>query len=193
VSDALRFVSAGVGDSAAAIARLQVPARLQELADTAELLAGAVAGGATLFFFGNGGSAADASHLAAEFVGRCRTDRRALPAVCLSDAGAAVTALANDYGYDEVFARQLEAFGRPGDVAIALSTSGTSANVLRGLDVARELGLRTIGFSGESGGDMGERCDVLLRAPSSVTPRIQECHQVWGHVLAEFVEDGVAS
>jgi D-sedoheptulose 7-phosphate isomerase len=113
--------------------------------------------------------------------------------MCLSDASAAVTALANDYGYDEVFARQLEAFGRPGDVALALSTSGASRNVLRGLEVARGLGMATIGLSGESGGEMGPLCDVLLRAPSTVTPRIQECHQVWGHVLAEWVEDGVAT
>jgi D-sedoheptulose 7-phosphate isomerase len=175
------------------VARLQEGDRLRQLADTAVMLAEAVASGATLLFFGNGGSAADASHLAAEFVGRCRTERRALPALCLTDASAALTALANDYGYDEVFARQLRAFGRPGDIAIGLSTSGTSPNVLRGLDTARELGLRTIGFSGESGGEMASRCDVLLRAPSSVTPRIQECHQVWGHVLAEYVEDGVAS
>ena len=193
MSDAWEFVSAGIADSASAIRRLQEPARLKELAGTADLLSRAVAGGATLYFFGNGGSAADAAHLAAEFVGRCRVDRRALPALCLSDASAAVTALANDYGYDEVFARQLQAYGRPGDVALALSTSGTSRNVLRGLEAARDLGMVTIGFSGESGGTMAALCDVLLRAPSAVTPRIQECHQVWGHVLAEWVEDGVAT
>jgi len=144
--------------------------------------------GNKILLFGNGGSAADAQHIAAEFVGRFIPDRPALPALSLSVDPSGVTAIANDYGYDQVFARQIEAFGREGDVAIGISTSGNSPNVLQALKTARELDMYTIGFTGESGGKMWNLVDVLFRVPSTRTPRIQETHIVLGHILAELTD-----
>lgn len=144
--------------------------------------------GGQVLLFGNGGSSTDAQHLAAELVGRFGYDRPALPALCLSDSGAAVTAIANDYSYADVFARQVQAHGRPGDVAVGLSTSGTSPSVLRALDAAHARGLLTVGLGGGSGGQLRERCDHVVLVPSSVTARIQECHLAVGHALCEIVE-----
>jgi D-sedoheptulose 7-phosphate isomerase len=145
------------------------------------------AGGQALIF-GNGGSAADAAHLAAEFVGRCTRDRRPLPAIALADSTASTTALANDFGFDQVFARGVQAHGRPGDLALGLSTSGRSRNVLAGLAAARELGLRTVAFTGADPGELAAVADLVLMAPSDHTGRIQEVHQLWAHVCAEAVE-----
>jgi D-sedoheptulose 7-phosphate isomerase len=189
MGDAARaYIASGLSEAAAVLARLEDPPLVDALVAAAETVAAAMRSGGMVLVFGNGGSAADAAHLAAEFVGRCRVERRPLPALALADSGATVSALANDYGYDQVFARQLMAHVRPGDVAIALSTSGRSPNVLRGLEAARTGGALTVGLTGEFGGDMPPLCDHLLRAPSSITPRIQEAHQVWAHLLAEWVE-----
>ena len=144
--------------------------------------------GAKVLFFGNGGSAADAQHLAAEFVGRFIPDRAALPAISLTTDSSVLTAIGNDYGYDHVFSRQIEALANDGDVAIAISTSGNSPNILLGIDAARERGLYTLGLTGESGGKMLDRVDVLFRVPSCITPRIQETHILLGHILCELID-----
>jgi len=145
-------------------------------------------GGGKLIIFGNGGSAADAQHVAAEFVGRFLIERRPLPAVALNTNSSAVTAIGNDYGYDDSFARQLRAHAQPGDVAWALSTSGNSPNVILAVEAARELGLVTIGFTGGSGGRLAEAVDHAIVVPNDATPRIQEGHLMCAHVLCEIVE-----
>ncbi len=166
---------------------------LQENADTLEraidLIADALAAGRKLLLFGNGGSAADAQHLAAEFVGRFQRERRPLPAIALTTDTSALTAIANDYGYDEVFARQVSALGAAGDVALAISTSGRSPSVLRAVDVCRELGIKTIGLTGGDGGTLARLVDLCLRVSASThAARIQETHILIGHVLCELVD-----
>ncbi len=154
-----------------------------------DLVAGAVGGGHKLLLFGNGGSAADAQHIAAELVGRFLGERRALPAIALTTDTSALTAIANDYGYDEVFARQVRALGRAGDVALGISTSGKSPSVLRAIEAARSLGLKTIGLTGGDGGKLVELVDVSLRvSASTLSCRIQETHILVGHVLCELVD-----
>ena len=161
---------------------------LPELAAAAEALISAYRAGRKAIFFGNGGSAADAQHLAAEFVGRYLRARDPLPALALNVNSSAVTAIGNDYGYDEVFARQLEALAVPGDVAVGISTSGNSENVIRAVMRARQLGLSTVALTGSSGGQLRGLVDVLIAAPSEETPRIQECHILIGHALCDVVE-----
>ncbi len=186
--DPASMLGTRVQEAAQTISLLGTPGLLADLTRAARLVTSAVSSDRCVFVFGNGGSAADAAHLAAEFVGRCTVERRALPAVALSESGPTVSALANDYGFDRVFARQLEALGKPGDVAIGMSTSGRSPNVLAGLKTAREKGLVTIGMTGIGGVTMGDLVDCLLVAPSRDTPRIQECHHLWSHLIAEFVD-----
>jgi len=147
-----------------------------------------LAGGARIFFFGNGGSSMDAGHLAAEFVGRFAFDRPAIPGLCLADATAALTAIANDYGYDEVFSRQLEGLARSGDVVIGLTTSGNSPNVVEAVKTARRLNVLSIVLTGRNGGLVAEFADVCIQVPSDETPRIQEACMVLGHTICEFVE-----
>ena len=142
-----------------------------------------------VMLFGNGGSATDASHLAAEFVGRYRRDREPLPALALSTDMAALTCIANDYDFTDIFSRQIQAHGRKGDVAIAISTSGNSLNVIRGAEAARDRGLVTLGWTGAGGGKLADVVDYCFSVPSSVTARIQECHITLGHVLCEFIEE----
>ncbi len=155
----------------------------------AEALVTALRGGRTLLFFGNGGSAADAQHLAAEFVNRYVRDRPALPALALTTDTSVLTSIANDSEFKSVFARQVEAIGRPGDVAVGISTSGRSANVIEGLRTARARRLVTIGFCGEGGGAMRGLCDHLISVPSKTTARIQEVHILVGHILCQIVEE----
>jgi D-sedoheptulose 7-phosphate isomerase len=144
--------------------------------------------GGKVFFFGNGGSAADAQHLAAEFAGRYLIERRALPALALDRNSSAVTAIGNDYGFDLIFARQLEALGKEGDVAVGISTSGNSKNVLRALEVARSKSIYSVALTGASGGTMGTVADCVICIPSKEIPRIQECHILTGHLICEIVE-----
>ena len=144
--------------------------------------------GGKLLLFGNGGSAADAQHIAAELVVRYKANRAAISAIALTTDTSTLTACANDLGFDQLFARQIEALGRPGDVAIGISTSGKSPNVLNGLRQARSRGIRTIGLCGGNGGHMGPLCDVLIVVPSTVTARIQEMHITIGHMLCVAVE-----
>jgi D-sedoheptulose 7-phosphate isomerase len=157
-------------------------------AAVADLLAERLASGGKALLVGNGGSAADATHLAAELVGRFQFDRPALPALSLSDNASALTCISNDYEFEEVFARQVRAHGATGDVLLAFTTSGGSPNVLRAVDAAHELGLHVAGFTGAAGGELAERCDLVLRAPSDVTARVQECHMLVGHTICELVE-----
>jgi D-sedoheptulose 7-phosphate isomerase len=160
----------------------------ERIAKTAEVMAHGLRNGRKMLFFGNGGSAADAQHLAAEMVGRFGPDRSPLAAISLSTDSSILTAVGNDYGFENVFARQIEALGQAGDTAVAISTSGNSPNVLHALDVARSKALFTVGFTGESGGKMLDRAEVLFRVPSRQTPRIQETHILLGHIICELID-----
>lgn len=144
--------------------------------------------GGKIMFAGNGGSAADAQHWAGELVSRFYYDRPGLPAIALTTDTSILTAIGNDYGYDYTFARQVEALGKQGDVFVAISTSGRSKNILRALDACEQSGVHVIGFTGEHGGDMKDRCKVCFRIPSSETPRIQEGHEFIGHLLCGLIE-----
>ena len=148
----------------------------------------ALKAGKKILLFGNGGSAADAQHLAAELTGRYKKERRGLAAIALTTDTSALTAIGNDYGYERIFDRQVEALAQDGDVLIGLSTSGNSPNVLRALNLGRDLGCRTIGISGKGGGQMAPLCEINLIAPSADTPRIQECHIFLGHTLCDLIE-----
>ncbi|HJT19832.1 MAG TPA: D-sedoheptulose 7-phosphate isomerase [Nitrospira sp.] len=161
----------------------------ERIVEAAALIAAAFRDGNKVLLFGNGGSATDAAHLAAEFVGRYKRERNPLPAIALATDIAAITCIANDYGYEELFARQIRAHGRKGDIAIAISTSGNSPNVLKGAAAAKECGLRTIAWTGGTGGKLAALVELPLIVPSTVTARIQECHITMGHVLCELIED----
>ena len=149
--------------------------------------------GAKVLIFGNGGSAADAQHFACELVGRFLRNRRALPAIALTPDTTTLTAIANDYGFDQVFVRQLEALGRQGDVAVAISTSGASANVLAGLQCARSQGLKTVAFTGGNGGPVGAAADVHVNVPHDVTPRVQELHRTLIHAVCDVIEQQIVT
>jgi D-sedoheptulose 7-phosphate isomerase len=148
----------------------------------------AVGNGHKILLFGNGGSAADAQHIAAEFVGRFRRERQAWPALALTANTSTLTAIGNDYGFDMVFARQVQALGSPGDVAIGISTSGRSTNVVTAIDAAAQAGMTTIGLTGGDGGLLAQRVNIAIVVPSNDTARIQECHIAIGHYLCEAVE-----
>ncbi len=158
------------------------------VAEVASLLVTALKEGNKVLLFGNGGSAADAQHIATELVGRFSFHRPALPALSLTVDTSCITAVSNDYGFETIFARQIEALGRPGDVAIGISTSGNSANVVCGLTSAKSLGLHTVALSGCTGGKIKAIADYCICAPADEIPRIQECHILLGHILAELVE-----
>ena len=158
------------------------------IAETVTLLAGAFRAGNKLLVMGNGGSAADAQHLAAEIVGRFKMERRALPAMALTTDSSILTAVGNDYGFDAVFTRQVEALAAPGDVVLGISTSGTSRNVSAALEVARERGCRTIGLLGRDGGTIAGVVDLPLVVPSCETPRIQEGHITIIHIICDLLE-----
>ena len=145
--------------------------------------------GNRIYFCGNGGSAADAQHLAAEFSGRFYIDRDALPAEALHCNTSYLTAVANDYSYDVIYARLIKGMGQPGDFLVGLSTSGNSANIVKAFEVAREKGIKTVGFTGESDGKMKELSDYLVNVPSNDTPRIQEAHIMVGHIICQLVEE----
>jgi D-sedoheptulose 7-phosphate isomerase len=159
------------------------------IVQVAALIVTAFREGHKVLLFGNGGSASDAAHIAAEFVGRYKHERTPLPAIALATDIAAITCIANDYGYEELFARQVRAHGQKGDVAIAISTSGNSPNVLKGAAAARDCGLTTIAWTGASGGKLAALADIAFLVPSTVTARIQESHITLGHVLCELVEE----
>lgn len=161
------------------------------VAEAAAMVAESLRSGGRILLFGNGGSASDSQHIAAEFCGRLSRERPALPAIALTANTSDLTALGNDYGFDRVFARLVEAHGRPGDVAIAISTSGNSPNVLAAVATARERGLRSIAFAGRGGGKLAAAVDLAIVVPSDDTQRIQESHIAIGHALAELVDDAL--
>jgi D-sedoheptulose 7-phosphate isomerase len=161
------------------------------IAKVSERLVDTMAKGNKVLLFGNGGSAADAQHIAAEFIGRFAFDRPALPALALAVNASCVTAIGNDYGFELVFSRQIEALARPGDLAIGISTSGNSSNVLHGLSAARNMGLCTVALTGCGGGKLKNVVDHCICAPSNETPRIQECHILIGHIISELVEETI--
>lgn len=172
---------------------MQVVAKMaaleSDIASAGELCANALKQGRRIYLCGNGGSAADAQHIAAELIGRFVNDRRSLPAIALTTDTSALTAIGNDYGYGEVFSRQVEGLCQQGDVLIAISTSGNSNNVLKAVDAAHIAGSYVIGLSGRSGGTLDKKCDVSLVVPSDVTARIQEMHIVIGHLICALVEE----
>jgi len=167
--------------------------RESKILTAAAMLVAALRSGGKVMFCGNGGSAADAQHLAAELMGRYRYDRSPLPGLALTADTSALTAIGNDYGFELVFARQLRGIARDGDVLVAISTSGRSPNVIEGLRAARDLGVRTIGLTGATGGDMGPLCDVLISVPSTETNHIQEMHIAVGHMMCGIVESELCS
>lgn len=183
------FIDSSIRDS------IDTKQRLRELgpqiAAAAELLIECYRHGGKAIFFGNGGSAADAQHLAAELECRYAFDRKPLAALALHTNTSTVTAVSNDYAYEDLFARLLRAHARPGDVAVALTTSGTSKNVLAAARLREELGIKVIGLTGENGAPLGQHADVLIAVPSRVTARIQESHILVGHMLCEWLEQAL--
>ncbi|MFT5206530.1 MAG: D-sedoheptulose 7-phosphate isomerase [Candidatus Omnitrophota bacterium] len=161
---------------------------IPSIEEAAEAIVSAVNSGNKILFFGNGGSASDSQHLAAEFVGRYETERRPLPAIALTTDTSIITAVANDYGYDTIFERQIIALGVSGDVAVGISTSGNSANVNLAIIAAKKQGLKTIGFSGNDGGELAKLVDTSINIPSNTTAHIQEAHIMVGHVLCKLVD-----
>ena len=161
---------------------------LASLGKIAEAMAAVLARGGKILLCGNGGSAADAQHIAGELLSRYEFDRAPLAAVALTTDTSVLTAIGNDYGYEQVFERQVQGLGKKGDALVALSTSGRSPNVLRAVDAAKKAGLVTIGFTGQKGGDMAARCDLVLRAPSDQTPVIQQIHITAAHVICGLIE-----
>jgi D-sedoheptulose 7-phosphate isomerase len=175
-------------EESCAVQRKISPELLSSLCSLAQRTAESLRAGRQILFCGNGGSAADAQHLAAEFVGRFLLERRPLPAQALAANTSALTAIANDFGFESVFSRQVEAFGSPGDILIAISTSGNSPNILRAAESARRIGLYTAGLTGAGGGLLKDCVDLLLAVPSSETQRIQEAHILLGHIYCSLVE-----
>ncbi len=167
---------------------LNLPSELHNIGEIAEACIRSLSVGGKILFCGNGGSAADAQHLAAELTGRFYFDRRPLFAEALHVNTSYITAVANDYSYDEIYSRLVTAKGRKGDVLIGMSTSGNSENVVKALQEAKNQEMITIGMTGESGGKMAAYCDILFKAPSSDTPRIQECHMWAGHTICQIIE-----
>ena len=164
-------------------------ALLKSICDTVEIIVNAFRNGNRVYFCGNGGSAADAQHLAAEFSGRFYTDRKALPAEALHCNTSYLTAVANDYSFDDIYSRLIDGIGEQGDVLIGLSTSGNSKNIIKAFETAKKKGMVTIGLTGESGGNMKPLCDQLINIPSTDTPRIQESHIMVGHIICQLVEE----
>ncbi len=165
--------------------------QVENIEKAARLIITSLKADGKLLVFGNGGSAADSQHIAAELVGRFKKERPAFAAIALTTNTSILTAIANDYGYDVTFSRQIEALGRRGDAAMGLSTSGNSKNVIDALKKAKSAGIRTIGLTGADGGAMKEICDVLIAVGSKNTPRIQESHILIGHILCELIENEI--
>jgi D-sedoheptulose 7-phosphate isomerase len=168
---------------------VQLDRLIPDIVRLAELVQASLTHGGKILFMGNGGSAADSQHLAAELVGRFQTERRGLAAIALSTDTSILTSVGNDYGFERVFARQVEALCRPEDVLIGISTSGNSANVVRAIEIGKEIGATTVALTGEGGGKLAAMCDLTLAVPSRVTARVQEAHILIGHILCELIDD----
>jgi len=171
-----------------AVKKQVIDTLIPQIAQAAKLIAAALKNGNKIMFFGNGGSAADAQHLAGELIGRFLKERKALPAIALSTDSSILTCLSNDYNFDIVFSRQIEGLAKSGDIAFGISTSGNSKNVLLGLEKAKELGCKTIGLLGCDGGKIAHKVDVALTVPSKATPRVQESHITIGHIICNLIE-----
>lgn len=167
----------------------QLDAMIPEIARLAELVRTSLTRGGKILFMGNGGSAADSQHLAAEFVGRFQKERRGLAAIALSTDTSILTSVGNDYGFEHIFSRQVEALCRPEDVLVGISTSGNSANVLRAIETGKAMGAVTVAMTGDGGGKLAALCDLTLAVPSRVTARVQEAHILIGHILCELIDD----
>jgi D-sedoheptulose 7-phosphate isomerase len=188
----LKLADARIRENVVCLERLLEGNQVRSIVDAARLIADRLRDGAKVVVFGNGGSAADAQHLAAELLGRFELDRSPFPAVCLADNTSAVTAIANDYGFETVFSRQIRGLGQRGDVALGISTSGNSENVVAGLLAAAELGMITIALTGGDGGRLTDAADHCVVVPADGTPRIQEAHAVVIHIICEIVERRLA-
>lgn len=163
----------------------------EDIIKAVELCLNSIREGGKILLMGNGGSAADAQHIAGELVGRFLKERRAIAAISLSTDTTILTAIGNDYGYEKIFVRQIEALAKKGDIAFGISTSGNSKNICLGLKLAKEMGLKTIGLTGCGGGAMKDLCDLPLVVPSNSTPRVQEIHIAIGHIICEEIEKGI--
>jgi D-sedoheptulose 7-phosphate isomerase len=164
---------------------------VHQIQTVTDVITKAFQNGNAVYFAGNGGSAADAQHLAAEFSGRFYKDRKALPSDALHCNSSYLTAVANDYSYDVIYARLLEGLAKPGDVLVGISTSGNSGNIVKAFEMAKTIGVTTIGFTGQKGGKMKDLGDYLINVPSNTTPRIQESHILVGHIICELVEENI--
>jgi len=165
--------------------------QLDNIAELARVMTATIKSGNKILLFGNGGSAADSMHIAAELVGRFKKERSAVPVIALSANTSILTALGNDYGFDSIFERQIEAFAEKGDMAIGISTSGKSKNVIRGISKASKLGLKTAALTGNKIGELSKIADLCIRVPSDNTPRVQEAHITIGHIVCELIEDAL--
>jgi len=188
------FVEKRLSESAEVLARIRDDPEIRDLiVEVADICARAITSGGKILLAGNGGSAADAQHLAGEFVGRFAFHRPGLPAIALTTDTSILTAVGNDYGFAQVFARQIQALGRRGDVFFAISTSGGSANIIRAVEASQVADVTIVGFTGRGGGELAPLCDHCFRVPHDSTPRIQEGHKVIGHLVCELVERSLFS
>ena len=178
-------------EESANVKRMMARVLSEEIARAAQMIAATLMTGGKILLLGNGGSAADAQHLAAEFVSRYAFDRPGLAAIAFTTDTSMLTAIGNDYGYEQIFRRQLQSNGRQGDIFIGISTSGNSPNVLAALQCAKELGITAVGLTGQGETKMREHCDYCIRVPSESTPRIQESHIMLGHIICGIVEDAL--
>ena len=169
----------------------QMHSLTDDIAKISSFCINSIRSGGKILIFGNGGSAADAQHIAAELVGRYKSERKGLPAVALTTDTSILTSIGNDLGYDQIFQRQIEALAKPEDLVIGISTSGNSLNVISALKLSKKIGCKTIGLSGSDGGDMSKICDVNIVVPASDTPRIQEMHILIGHTLCQLIEQSL--
>ncbi|HXL69461.1 MAG TPA: D-sedoheptulose 7-phosphate isomerase [Xanthobacteraceae bacterium] len=193
MNSALDYVRKHLTESLDALAAAETAEFAAVLVKIADTIAAALKAGGKVMLCGNGGSAADAQHIAAELLGRYEAEREPLAALALTTDTSALTAIGNDYGFEHVFSRQVRGLGRKGDVLVGLSTSGKSPNVLAALDAAREMGIAAIGFTGKKGGDMSSCCDIVLNAPSDKTAVIQQIHLTAAHIVCGLVERGVGA
>lgn len=188
----LSYIKKEIQKTLSVIQQVDADAQLLEVAENiAKTCISALRANGKILFAGNGGSAADSQHLAAELVSRLSYDRPGLAAVALTTDTSALTAIGNDYSFENLFSRQVEAISRPGDVLIGITTSGKSPNILKAFEVARARGVTTIGFTGKTAPLMAERCDFVLNVPSSETPKIQECHIMLGHIICALIEEDI--
>lgn len=170
------------------VKRVLLAGGIVTIKEMARVMVGCLKAGNTVYLMGNGGSAADAQHIAGEMIGRFKRERKALPVLALTTNSSVITAIANDYGFDSCFEKQVEAFVKGGDVVIGISTSGNSQGILRAVRLAKEKGAVTMGLTGQDGGSLKDLVDICLQVPSRNTPRIQECHMTVGHILCSIVE-----